>query len=454
MVLFESVSSILPARVTAPPKGFTKPTINRAKGPWLHLTNGQQIFDAASGSGSLVLGHSDDEISEVISGQTSQITAYSGNVFKCDIVEEYANSLTEKFLPSYKKIVFASSGSDAVETALKLSIQYHRFTGNSNKHKILGRKGSYHGNTLAGLEVAGFLGRKQPYLACLPQYTKASHASCFDCPFNLIPSTCDLECATSFEDAILAEGPETIAGIVVEPIVGAAYSGAVPDSRYFSEVRRICDKYDVLMIADEVLTGFGRTGRLLAMEHWDVKPDISITGKGMGAGHFPISAVLASKKISDAFSGGGYEFQNGQTFSLSPVGAAVGNNVVRRISGSSFLENVEVLGQKLIKELKESVLPEIVSDIRGRGLMIGILLNQSHKGLLDNPGYHIETLRNIAIENGLLIYPSHGSPESKFGNHCLLLPPLNIDATHIDFIVSRFSMSVQQYLEVNGYFHD
>jgi adenosylmethionine-8-amino-7-oxononanoate aminotransferase len=255
----------------------------------------------------------------------------------------------------------------------------------------------------------------------------------------LTPQTCALECAESVEQAILAEGPETVAAFIAEPIVGAALSGAVPDARYFAQVRKICDRHDVLLIADEVMSGFGRTGRHFAVEHWNIEPDIIATGKAMSAGYFPISALLVHQRISARLEETNQPFQNGHTHACSPLASAVGLHVLDRIEADGLMENAYVRGAEMLESLREMSKNGWIANPRGLGLMIGFdLVDARALTPSTRPGL-ADLFHRLALAHGLIVYPSTGSACSNTGEHVLLLPPLNIDAQHTRVIIDAIS---------------
>jgi adenosylmethionine-8-amino-7-oxononanoate aminotransferase len=326
-----------------------------------------------------------------------------------------------------------------VEASIKLAIQYHRASSSSHKTKIIGRHASYHGNTLAGLAAGGFLYRREPYRSVLANTSKAAPAHCSSCFFGLTPQTCALECAASVEQAILAEGPETVAAFIAEPVVGAALSGAVPDARYFAAVREICDRHNVLLIADEVMSGFGRTGLNFAVKHWNIEPDIIVAGKAMSAGYFPISALLVHQRISARLEKINQPFQNGHTHACSPLASAVGLHVLDRIEADCLMENARARGAEILEALRQRSGSGWIANPRGLGLMIGFdLLDTSVSPPAPRPGL-ADLFHRLALAHGLIVYPSSGSACSETGEHVLLLPPLNIDAQHTRVIIDAIT---------------
>lgn len=439
--------AVLPSRVAYADPAAAARAITHGQGPYLFDRAGARLFDAACGSGSVILGHGDVEVVRVLADQAQRLTVFPGAGLGCEVVERYAADLVASLCPAGNgRAITFSSGSDAVEAAIKLVIQYHRLRGAPARTTIIGRAASYHGNTLAALSAGGFIARRAPFERMLTATAKAAAAHCPACVFGREPSSCAVECADSVEQAILEAGPANVAAFIAEPIVGAALSAGVPDDRYFSRVRAICDRYDVLLVADEVMTGFGRTGRLLALEHWGVAADVVVTGKAMSAGYLPLSGVIASERVAEAFSRTSEVFQNGQTYCCSPLASAVGQYVLDRIRCDDLAANAAARGAELLDGLRQRVAGESIRNVRGRGLMIGFDFGLPSASTLP-PATLARAAHRIAMGHGLLIYPSGGSPRSVDGAHAMLLPPLNITASDVELIVAKLERTATDLID-------
>jgi len=424
---------ILPSRTAYSTPGETGARIVRGEGPYLVGADGERYLDAACGSGSLIFGHGDEKIIDALHAQSRKLTLFPSRHFSCDIVERYASQLLDFGPPGMSRAITFSSGSDAVEAALKLALQHHFAAERPRRRKILGRNASYHGNTIAGLGAGGFVARRKPYESVLAPCAKASHGHCAACEFGLQEETCALECAQSIEDAILEEGPENVAAVIVEPIVGAALSAAPPDPRYLPRVRDICSHHDILLIADEVMTGFARSGRPFASMHWNVEPDIIICGKAISAGYYPLSALLVSERVVHGPLAHAKYFQNGQTFACSPAGAAVGIAVLDRLADGSVAANATRMGELLRASLRKELPGELIKQIRGMGLMVGFDIGTSafeNAGALSSDRYS-DRFQRAALNRGLVIYASNGSAGSEAGDHAMLLLPLTISEREV-----------------------
>lgn len=435
--------AVLSSRAAYADRQATFRPISHGLGPFLFDASGQRFFDAAGGSGSLILGHGDLRLAEALAEQAKKLTVFPGRHMAYELVETYAARLVEFAPPGICRAIVYSSGSDAVEAAMKLAIQSQRARGMLEKVKVIGREASYHGNTLMDLSAGGFIRRRKPYEAALPGITKAAPAHCPGCVFGLRPDACALECAASIEHAILAEGPETVAAFIAEPVVGAALSAGVPDDRYFARVREICDRYDVFLIADEVMTGFGRTGRRFAIEHWGVQADIIVAGKAISAGYFPLSALLVHECVATPLETLRQPFENGQTHACSPLGSAVGLHVLDRIESEGLVFNAQTRGAQLQAMLRAELMSPWIGNIRGLGLMIGLdLIDATGAGPTPRVGL-ADLFQRLAMSQGLIVYSSSGSARSEAGEHFLLLPPLNIEDHHVQFMVDALARALR-----------
>lgn len=432
-------SAVLSSRVAYANRRARYIPISHGSGPYLFDTDGRRFFDAGCGSGSLIFGHADSRLAAVLAEQAAKLTVFPSRRMASEIVDTYAARLI-RFAPrEMARAIVYSSGSDAVEAAIKLALQYQRARGAPGKVKVIGRQASYHGNTLAGLGAGGFVRRRKPYESILSHAAKAAPAHCPRCVFGGTPDACAVECASSVEKAFLDEGPETVAAFIAEPVVGAAASAAVPDDRYFSLVRRICDRYDVLLIADEVMTGFGRTGRRFALERWDVVADLIVAGKAIGAGHFPLSALLVHERVAAWLESLGQAFENGHTHACSPLGSAVGLHVLERIESEGIVANASARGERLLAALQAQLTSPWIANVRGRGLMVGFDLADAERPGAPAPAGLADRYQELAMQRGLIVYTGSGSAGSEEGEHILLLPPLDIDDRHVDIIVEALA---------------
>ncbi|WP_316214634.1 aspartate aminotransferase family protein [Bradyrhizobium sp. SZCCHNR2035] len=430
--------AVLSTRASYPARSAARPVISHGRGCYLFDTSGRDYLDAGGGSGSMIFGHGDAELAELLAAQARNLSVFPSRYMTVEAVEEYAAKLVAFGPPGVCRSIFYSSGSDAVEAGIKLALQYHALRGEGCRHKIIGREASYHGNTLAGLAAGGFIRRRKPFESALAATAKAAATQSGSCSCGDERSRCELECAQTVERAILAEGPESVAAVILEPVVGAARSAAVPPPGYLSAVRDICQRYGVLLIADEVMTGFGRTGRHFAVEHWSVRADVLVLGKAISAGYYPLSGLLIDAEVAEVFESRNVPFQNAQTHTCSPVGCRIGQHVVDRICRERLEQRADRIGDEIRSEIRRKVRSPWLGEVRGLGLMIGVELGTRSKRA--PPGLS-EQLQRIAMDQGLLIYASSGSERSEAGEHFLLLPPLTIDASDVGVLLERLTDS-------------
>jgi len=368
--------------------------------------------------------------------------------FTNDNSEQLATLLTDLAPQPLNHVYFVSGGSEAVESALKMARQYFVEEGKVQKTQFIARRQSYHGNTLGALAVGGNEWRREKFK---PLLAEVHHISpCYAYRDQLQTETelaYSHRVADQLETKILEIGAENIMAFVAEPVVGAT-AGALPATKgYFKRIREICDKYDVLLILDEVMCGTGRTGSFYAFEQEKIVPDLVTIAKGLGAGYQAIGAVLASDKIYDAIAGGSGFFQHGHTFMAHPVACAAALATVKEIISKNLLEQVVVQGEKLQKKLKEVLLPlPYVGDIRGRGLFIGIELvaDKLTKSPLPTTTEAHKVVKQLAMNNGLMCYPMAGTINGQEGHHILLAPPFIINDAQIDELVDKLKVSLTQ----------
>lgn len=426
---------VLPSRTAYPSPGEAYPRIVSGSGAYLTGEDGRRYFDGSCGSGSLIFGHGDRELVATLSAQAGRLSVFPSRHFGVAIVEQYLEALVDFAPAGLDRAITYSSGSDAVEAALKLAIQYQYLSGRPGRTQIIGRRGSYHGNTLAGLSAGGFVARRRPFEAVLPTVAKAPSAHCGACEFSASAANCSLDCVSSLEAAIILEGADRVAAVIVEPVVGAALSAAPPDPRYMSQVRKICNRHGVLLIFDEVMTGFGRTGARFGADISGVTPDILICGKAMSAGYFPLSGLVVSGQVGNVFAESGGPFLNGHTHACSPSGAAVGLEVLARLKDGRLIENARQGGAALRQALADPRLTDTIAAVRGEGLMVGFDIVPNRAARQNAvAGMAAERFARAARSHGLIMYASSGGAGTEQGDHAMLLPPLTLQPQDIDFI--------------------
>jgi adenosylmethionine-8-amino-7-oxononanoate aminotransferase len=379
--------------------------------------------------------------------QAQRISFSHGSQFTSQAAIDLASKLARFSPEGLTRVYYLSGGSEAVETAVKLARQYHVERGKPEKYKVISRWTSYHGNTLGALALSGHTGRRRYYLPLLQHTPHIVPAYCYRCPFGTEPETCGVECALDLEKTILYEGPESVSAFVAEPIVGATAGVLVPRNGYFQKIREICDRYDVLLISDEVMTGMGRTGRNFGIDHWKVKPDMIVAAKGLSSGYTPMGAVIVKEEIHRVIQEGSGAFVHGHTYSQNPLSAAIGCAVVDYLIEHDLISRSARMGEYFLQALKTLEKHQFVGDVRGRGLFAGIefVKDKKTKEPFDPKLKLNAVVGNRAFEKGLITYPGGGGADGTRGDHLLLAPPLIITQEQIDDLVR---ILVQTFSEV------
>ncbi len=427
------------------------PTISSGNGVWLTDTNGKKYLDGCSGAVSANIGHNVAEINEAINEQLQKVAFAHTSQF----VSEPALALAELLIGiaprRFKngRVYFASGGSEAIETAIKLARDYYFESTQYQKRIVISRKGSYHGSTIGALSATGHSPRRKPYLPLLADSNHVSASYPYRCKCQVDGVCASEECAkqlaVELDQRIEAIGAQNVLAFIAEPIVGAALGAVEPHPGYFKLVRQVCDKHSVLMIADEVMTGLGRTGEYHSLSSFGVEADIVVLGKGLAAGYMPLSAVLASATIVDAFQRGNGVFEHGFTYSAHPVSCAAGLAVMRYVQREELLANVKTLEGTLAKGLSELYEHGIIGDVRGRGFLWGLEFVSEQKNKMPFPS-ELRMSQRFAAEAmrlGLMVYPGAGSVDGIKGDHVIIAPPLNITESELLELLSKLNSTVK-----------
>ncbi|SOZ67196.1 putative aminotransferase, pyridoxal-phosphate-dependent aminotransferase family [Cupriavidus taiwanensis] len=413
-------------------------------------STGRRYLDASGGAAVSCLGHGHPRVIEAIKGQLDTIAYAHTSFFTTEVSETLAQTLAQAAPGDLDHVYFVSGGSEAVESALKLARQYFVEVGQPARRHFIARRQSYHGNTLGALAIGGNAWRREPFL---PLLVPAHHVSpCYayrDRQAGETDAQYAQRLADELEARILELGPETVAAFVAETVVGATAGAVPPVGDYLKRIRAVCDKYGVLLILDEVMSGMGRTGYLFACEEDGVVPDIVTIAKGLGAGYQPIGAMLSRRRIYDAIVGGSGFFQHGHTYIGHATACAAALAVQRAIVEDKLLANVLARGEQLRSRLREALgdHPNL-GDVRGRGLFVGVefVADRDSKVTLDPALKTHARLKSAAMQNGLLVYPMGGTVDGVHGDHVLFAPPFICTARDIDNIVERFAAAVQAML--------
>lgn len=421
--------------------------MERGKGVYLYDDRGKKYLDAAAGVGVVSLGYGVQEIADVLQEQAMRLPYVHSLRFANEPMIDLASKIARLAPGSLNKAFFVSGGSEAAESAIKLARQYHLERGRGTKYRVIGRWQSFHGNTLAALSAGGHPGRRARHVPLLLDFPHVPEANCYRCPFEKSYPECQVACARALEDAIVRNGADSIAAFFAEPIVGAAAGATVPVPEYFRIIRDICDRYDVLFIADEVITGFGRTGTVFGIEHWGVEPDIMIVAKGISSGYAPLGGVILKDSIAQAFAEGSGWFEHNFTYAGNPLSCAVGARVIDIMERDHVMETVPAKGEYLFSRMASLADNPFIGEIRGRGLLMGIELVKDKRTKTPFPverNAHA-VFNKHALAHGLVVYPCSGTADGVRGNHLLIMPPLVISYEEIDELVSLFSAALEDF---------
>jgi len=422
------------------------PKVVRGEGIYLYDDQGKRYLDGSGGALVVNVGHGVREIAEAMAEQARTVAYVNGKHFTNEPVEALAREIAEVMPPSLNKVYFLSSGSAATEAAIKLARQYGVEAGHPDKYKIIARRPGYHGNTLAALSASGRPVAKGLYRPLLHDFTFIPAPMQYRCPDGETFAAFGLRCAQALETAIVREGAETVAAFIAEPIIGASAGAAAPPDGYFERIREICDHYDVLFIADEVLTGMGRSGTWLAIENDAVIPDLILLGKGLSGGYAPLSALVAREDLVTTLAEGSGAFAYGQTFSHTPLSAAAGLAAVRYLKQHHLVARSAEMGGYLLERLQRLWAFPFVGDIRGKGLMAGVefVEDRASKRPFRRSVQFAETVAQAALRNGLVLWPNAGHLDHDEGDLVLLGPPFIITKTQIDELVDLLATTLSE----------
>ncbi len=426
----------------------TYPVAAKASGMYIYDDTGKAYLDMCGGAAVSCLGHQHPDVLNALHGQLDTMAFAHTAFFTNRPQEALASALVAKFGEDGAKAYFTSGGSEANETALKMAWQYWRAEGRPSKTKIISREHSYHGNSFGVLSASGNPERRRAQEGILINWPRIApcyayrHKSKGESDLDY-----GLRAANLLEEAILREGAETIAAFIAEPVVGASL-GAVPAvDGYFKRIRAICDQYDIVLIADEIMCGTGRTGTFFAHEQDGFLPDIVTLAKGIGGGYQALAATVARRHIVDRFSHKNSGFDHGHTYVGHASSCAAGAAVVAALEKYQLLDAVKSKGAAVMTALKAALSERpYVGDIRGRGLFQAIeFVADKRRGTPIENGHAIaETIKAVAMERGLMCYPSGGRVEDGLGAHILLAPPFIVEDQHIEELVTKLTATLDE----------
>jgi hypothetical protein len=440
------------------------PAAVRGEGVYIWDATGNKYLDLSGSAAVNFIGHGVPEISAAMAEQAGKLEFVHTSQFTTPVAEDYATELLE-FAGEHLRggaVYFTCGGSESIETALKLARQYQVEIGQDRRYQILSRQQSYHGSTLGALSVSGNKRRREIYVPMVKEFAHVGMPYCYRCNFDCTDScrNCGQQYAAELERAIeaanVAATQSEVAAFIFEPVSGATLGAVVPPPGYSEAVAEICHRHGVLLIADEVMTGMGRTGRNFAVEHWigqdsNIAPDILVAAKGLSSGYAPLGAVIASKKVVDAVADGSGAFLHGFTYNAHPICLAAGRAVLRYLEEKKLVEAADsarpATAAAHFKHALESLSAEEgVGDIRGIGLLraIEFVADKSTKRPFPADRNFAVRVAAVALKRGLLVYPMQGCVDGISGDHLLLAPPAIITADQIEWSTQQLAASVRE----------
>lgn len=410
----------------------------RGKGVFVWDANGKKYLDGSASIWNVNLGFGNQEIVAAVTEQLSTLSYHMGllNISTPPAIE-FASKLAESAPPGLTRVLLTSGGSESNDSVIRIARAYFKLRGFKNKTTAVARLKGYHGSTCGAASLTGIEHFHENFEPMLPTVRHIDPPYCYRCPLGKEYPSCAVACADELERVILEEGPDNVAFFIAEPVMGAG--GVIPAPvEYWTRIRQICDKYDVLMVADEVITGAGRTGKMWGCEHWQVRPDVISCAKGISSGYLPLGAVLVHEKIYQTLldSPAGTALWHGYTNSGNPACCAAGVKTLEIMERDGVVENAHKMGERLHQRLQEMRSSPIVGDIRGQGLMAAVELVRDKK--TREPFAKEQAVgdffRDAARSEGLLI--------RAIGDSVCMSPPLTITAAEVDLLVDKLKAAL------------
>ena len=419
---------------------WNNPNIALVKGKGMYQwdVNGNKYIDSCSGAVNVSLGYGREDMAEVIRKQSVELSYVTRFTSVPPILDECSNVLAD--FTGMDRFFLTSGGSEANEMAFRIAKAYWFHQGKPTKNKIMSRWLSYHGNTYATACAGGNLVRKSDMTAYAADDGHINAPTCYHCPYHKTCTTCNFECANELEEALLNKGASNYAAFLMEPIGGTTTAAITPPEGYFKRIREICDKNDLLIIADEVLAGYGRAGKPLSIDWFGVKPDLVSIAKCMSGGYFPVGAVGVSTKVSEVFKQAGHYYA-GYTWAGNPVACAVTIETTRIIQRENLLENVNIQGDYLQEQLvRMRDRHPIIGDVRGHGLLVGVELVKDHKThtCLPNEQNALKKVMQAGYANGVILEAASGKMNrGAEGDGIILAPYFGITRPEMDELIEK-----------------
>jgi adenosylmethionine-8-amino-7-oxononanoate aminotransferase len=431
------------------PSGFgleALPRIARGDGSYVIDAAGKRYLDGSGGPAVFCLGHAHPEVNAAIKRQLDEIAYGYRYLFTSAALEQLSETVLRLCGGQFQDVVYSGSGSEAVEGALKVALQYFAARGLVSKRHFIARQRSWHGNTLGALSISHFAQRRRAFEGSLLDVTFVSAANAYRPPEGVAPEALAAHLAAELDRTIEALGPENVAAFVFEPVVGAA-GGVVPaPDGYVAAIQAVCRKHDVLLIADEVMCGVGRTGTWRALEHEGIVPDIMPVAKGLAGGYIPLAATLVAPRVAGPIRSEHGAYMTGHTFTGHTAACAAGLAVQQIIERDGLLERVRVAGGALRESLQRALGKfDEVGDVRGRGHFIGIELVRDRRTKAPFPAERALSfdIGSRAFADGLICYPCSGNVDGTNGDTIIIAPPYNASDAELEELVAKLTRAVE-----------
>lgn len=431
------------------------PTIKYTEGIYLYDENGRKYIDGSGGSSVVTaIGHGVQEVGQAMYEQAKQFSFYPAHAFSNDKFLELSDLVVELApanLRNKSRVWITCTGTDANDDAVRLARQYWVERRQASKYLVIGRWQGFHGNNIYVASFSGITARRRTFQPMFADSPHIAPAFCYRCAFEHTYPECNLLCARALESTIRQLGAENVAAFIAEPVVGAALGCVPAPPGYFEVIRDICDRYNVLLIIDEVMTGWGRTGSLWGIDHWNITPDIVTTAKGMTGGYTTLSAVIARDDIWAVLENNHSPFKSGHTLNANAVSCAGALVVIRYILEHNLIENARQRGEQALQGLQGLMERHpLVGDVRGKGLMFGFELvkDRSTKQPFEASRRVSLMLEEAALRRGLVTYPCSGTVDGVAGDMMLLAPPLIITAEQMDDLLHILDESLSEIEKV------
>ena len=428
------------------------PRAVRGEGIYLWDASGKKYLDFSGSAAVNFIGHRVKEVTAAVVEQAAKLEFVHSSQFTTEVAERFAQEVLDFAGPAYTggQVFFTSGGSEAVESALKLARQYQVECGRPKRYRMVSRRQAYHGATLGALAASGNKRRREIYLPLVKENDAFLHVGlpyCYRCDYR-----CQ-ECAAKYAkevELVLLESRGTVAAVIAEPMSGATLGAAAPPEGYLQRLAELCTLNDCLFIADEVMTGWGRTGRNLAVEHWRVEPDILVLAKGLTSGYMPLGAVIAKPHVADAIDSGTGALVHGFTYNNHPLATAAGSAVLKVIREQDLVASADSetgeAGVALKQQLSSLSDLESVGDVRGRGLLWGVEFVSDRVAKTPYPSSSVFSAKvaDAAAKRGVLVYPMQGSVDGTLGDHILIAPPAVITPDEICKAAQRLREAIEE----------